>query len=316
MSGDAAEVHDLPALVPHGAGRRDEVALASSSSSVARWLTDGDLVLVHPGVLALPDRVREWDVLARAATLWTRGPLSHASALIRCGLLPRDTAPVHVTVPADRWPRGAVGVVAHRTTSPMQVSELDGLPVLGPARSLVDAWSWASSTRLNPRAATDLAAVRPALVSAVRDGRVLVADLRAESAAQRVHAGRAALGALLDLVQQGCESELEIFGVLHVFRHPGLPGCIQQHRVTLLDGRRVRLDAAWPALRVAVELDGHRFHSSREARERDMRRDTGLAALGWVVLRFSYQRLTTDPDGCRREIEAVLRRRALELGVR
>jgi len=28
-------------------------------------------------------------------------------------------------------------------------------------------------------------------------------------------------------------------------------------------------------------------------------------ALGWVVLRFSYRRLTTEPDTCRREILAV-----------
>ena len=264
--------------------------------------------------MGLPDRAREWDVRARAATLWTRGPLSHTSALVHLGLLPRDTAPVHVTVPADRWPRGSAGVVAHRTTLPMDVADHSGLPVLGLARSLVDAWSWASSTRLNPRAAADLAALRPVIVAAIRDGRVQVAQVRAESAAQRIHAGRVALGVLLDLVEQGCQSELEIFGVLHVLGHPSLPRCTQQHRVTLLDGR-VRLDAAWPGLRVAVEMDGHRFHSSRADRERDMRRDTALAALGWIVLRFSYQRLTTDPEGCRREIEAVLRRRALELGV-
>ena len=31
---------------------------------------------------------------------------------------------------------------------------------------------------------------------------------------------------------------------------------------------------------MAVELDGAAFHGSREARERDLRRDTALAALG------------------------------------
>jgi hypothetical protein len=343
-------MHALSTLLPHGAARRDEVTLAASSSSVHRWLADGDLVLAHPGVLALPDRVREWDVRARAATLWARGPLSHASALVHLGLLPRDTAPIHITVPADRWPRGSDGVVAHRTTLPMSVVHRPGpsvatdarhpspaprrsappeqstasasasassgasatLPVLGLARSLVDAWAWASSTRLNPRASTDMAAVRHAIIGAVRDGQVAVEAVRAESTAQRMHAGRRTLGRLLDLVEGGCQSELEVFGVLHVLHFPGLPACAQQHEVTV-PGLRVRLDAAWPELRVAVELDGHRFHSSRADRERDMRRDTALAASGWVVLRFSYERLTTDPDGCRREIELVLRRRAHEL---
>ena len=63
-----------------------------------------------------------------------------------------------------------------------------------------------------------------------------------------------------------------------------------------------------PSKGLAVELDGAAFHGSAEDRERDTRRDAGLAALGWVVLRFSYRRLTTDPAGCRAEIEAVVRR--------
>jgi hypothetical protein len=61
--------------------------------------------------------------------------------------------------------------------------------------------------------------------------------------------------------------------------------------------------------RVAIELDGAGFHGSHAARERDLRRDTALAALGGVVLRFSYARLMADPLGRRREIEAVVRRR-------
>jgi hypothetical protein len=304
-------MHALPTLLPHGTARRDDVTLASSSSSVSRWLTDGDLVLAHPGVLALPGRAQEWDVRARAATLWARGPLSHTSALVHLGLIPRDARPIHVTVPADRWPRGSDGVVAHRTTLPMQVDHRDP-PVLGLARSLVDAWAWASSTRLNPRAAADMVAVRHALIGAVRDQRVATDDVRAQSDAQRIHAGRVALRQLLDLVAAGCQSELEVFGVLHVLAISGMPACVQQHPVAL-PGLRLHLDAAWPDLRVAVELDGHRFHSSRADRERDMRRDTTLTAAGWVVLRFSYARLTTDPEGCRREIELVLRRRALEL---
>ena len=38
-------------------------------------------------------------------------------------------------------------------------------------------------------------------------------------------------------------------------------------------------------------MDGAAFHGSADARERDTRRDVALATLGWVVLRFSCQRL-------------------------
>jgi very-short-patch-repair endonuclease len=64
---------------------------------------------------------------------------------------------------------------------------------------------------------------------------------------------------------------------------------------------------------VDVELDGAAFHGSAGDRERDTRRDVALAALGWVVLRFSYRRLTTDPGGCRREIAAVCAARRRQL---
>ena len=72
---------------------------------------------------------------------------------------------------------------------------------------------------------------------------------------------------------------------------------------------RVRLDAALPELKVAVELDGAAFHGSAAARGRATRRAAALAARGWVVLRFSYRRLMTDPEGCRREILEVCRAR-------
>ncbi len=76
---------------------------------------------------------------------------------------------------------------------------------------------------------------------------------------------------------------------------PGCHGWCSSHPVVLPFGT-VHLDAAIPELRIGVELDGAAFHGSPEARERDTRRDVALAARGWVVLRFSYRRLTREPD--------------------
>jgi very-short-patch-repair endonuclease len=88
-----------------------------------------------------------------------------------------------------------------------------------------------------------------------------------------------------------------------------MPAFVQQHRVSVASGA-ARLDAAVPHLKVAVELDGAAFHGSAADRERDTRRDVALAAVGWVVLRFSYRRLPREPDACHREILAVCRARA------
>ena len=151
--------------------------------------------------------------------------------------------------------------------------------------------------------------LRQLVIAAVRERTTPVVELRRESDRQPLHGGRAVLSELLDLVEGGCQSELEIWGVTHVLRIPGIPAPVQQHRVVLPDGRSAFLDAAYLGARVAVELDGARFHEGRAARERDMRRDSALAVVEWVVLRYSYQRLTQDPSGCRAEIESVVRGR-------
>lgn len=302
-------MHDLAALLPHGIALRHELTLATSSTSVARWTTDGDLVPAHPGVVMLPAAVDDQWARARAARLWARGPLSHLSALAAWEVVPGPIDPVHVTVPADRFPRGSKGVVVHRTTLPLPVTRIDRTPVVRLVRSLVDAWSWAHSPRRNPASGEEQSVVRQAVIESIRDRGLSVAALRAKSAGLRIHGGRAALAELLDLVAAGSESELEIWGVTHVLPGPPDVPTVVQHRIRLANGRWVKADAAYPEALVIVELDGAAFHGSRSARERDLRRDSALAALGWVVLRFGYARLTSEPEGCRQEIIAVVRRR-------
>jgi len=184
-------------------------------------------------------------------------------------------------------------------------TRVDGLPVTPPARTLVDVWGQANGGRRPYRFRS---AARAAVISAVRSRRVTVAAVRREVDRRPELPGRAALSALLVLVDGGSHSELEIWGLRHVLDVPGLPACRRQHEVLLPHGRAF-LDAAWPEVMLAVELDGAAFHGSADARERDLRRDAALSALGWLVLRFSYRRLTRDPAGCRREIQAVYQRR-------
>jgi len=138
--------------------------------------------------------------------------------------------------------------------------------------------------------------VRGAVITSLRERRVRVADLRAELVRHSAVAGRARLAELVDLVEQGCQSELEIWGVRQVLTAAGMPRFVQQHPVALPFGT-VHLDAALPELKIAVEMDGAAYHGSREDRERDIRRDAALAARGWIVLRFSYRRLPTRAGG-------------------
>lgn len=76
-------------------------------------------------------------------------------------------------------------------------------------------------------------------------------------------------------------------------------------------GRRDRLVLAFDAERVAVEFNGWAYHGGREQRERGLRRDAALAAIGWLTIRLTHRRLTTDVTGCRREVLATLAHRRL-----
>lgn len=305
--GQPSTMHALADLLPDGWMRRDQLAAATSARSVQRWLSTGALVRLQPGVVGLPDRADEWTVRARAAMTWADGPLSHLSALHAVGLVTAEDGPVHLTVPVARLPRGGSGVVVHRSDRRLVTVQRRPLEAIAPERSLVDAWAWAHSPGRNPRTARERPLVRQAVIEAARSRAIRVTEVSAASNRLGAHPGRPPLTALLDLIAGGCESELEIWGVTRVLPGPPqVPPWVQQYPVRLPQGRAVKLDAAYVEARVAVELDGAAFHGSRGARERDLRRDTALAAAGWVVLRFSYARLLSDPEGCRREIVAAV----------
>jgi very-short-patch-repair endonuclease len=53
-------------------------------------------------------------------------------------------------------------------------------------------------------------------------------------------------------------------------------------------GTRYRLDYAWPAAHLAVEVDGYEDHSRLEVFGYDRRRQNVLVLAGWTVLRFTW----------------------------
>ena len=54
-------------------------------------------------------------------------------------------------------------------------------------------------------------------------------------------------------------------------------------------------DFCWPDARLIVEVDGHPFHSSRTAIERDHRRDLIHREAGYEVIRFTARQLEEAP---------------------
>lgn len=66
----------------------------------------------------------------------------------------------------------------------------------------------------------------------------------------------------------------------------GIPRPTLHHRV-VADGRVYELDLAWPARKVAVELDGA-HHRSERAFHADRARRNRLILAGWVVLHYTW----------------------------
>jgi very-short-patch-repair endonuclease len=268
----------------------------------------GQLVRLFPHVYGLKGSPDDGTTALRAALLHA-GPdsaLSHTTALAVWGEL-RLERPFHLTVEESLRRAGAPGLIVHRRKNfdpgSAQCVERRGLRITTLPRTVIDAWP------LLPPAER-----RPLVLDLARRG-LVTADLLDAALAERPNvAGRRLLRQTIDLVADGCQSELEAHGVLNVFRHRSLPASVGQYRVELPTGR-IKLDRAWPEVKIAVELDGAKYHTSPEDRRRDLARDTALAALGWVVLRFTYAEVLRDPDGVRARILEVYRTRLAQLRV-
>jgi very-short-patch-repair endonuclease len=66
-----------------------------------------------------------------------------------------------------------------------------------------------------------------------------------------------------------------------------------------------RLDFAFTDVRLAVEIDGHAYHSSKEDRAKDNDRDRNLLALGWHTLRFTGSQIWADSLNCAGKVREV-----------
>jgi hypothetical protein len=68
----------------------------------------------------------------------------------------------------------------------------------------------------------------------------------------------------------------------------------------------VEVDFAWPALRVAVEIDSAAYHQTERALVNDPARDRALMLAGWRVIRFSDRDLIERPEQVAAQMRAFL----------
>lgn len=263
-----------------------------SPSAVDRRVRAGRLEVALPGVYTVPgspDTVERRRWLALLAV----GPsavLSFESAarIHRLATVSAD-GPTVLTVPHSGWQR-LPGVVVHQISdlSPEDVVHRSGLPVTSVRRTLVDL---AAVWRLG-RVATALdAAVAARHTTYAEVGQCL------RSVARRGKPGVRVLTALLDergpgAIPPASVLERDFFALVG---RSALPRPVRQHPLPRLDGALGLVDAAWPAVRLIVEVDGRRWHQRIADMKRDRDRDLHAAAAGWQVLRLLHEHIVGAP---------------------
>ena len=184
----------------------------------------------------------------------------------------------------------------HRTKlDPEDITDIDGLPLTTPTRTIIDLADQLTPHRLER-------VLHRAEILRLLD----VAAIHARLAALPGRRSRTLLQALATL-QRGPDvtrSELEerFLALITRFKLP-------RPRVNaMVEGHEV--DFYWPTHRLIVETDGAATHLTPTAFEEDRARDAHLTALGYRVIRITWRQLTERPHEVARLIETLLLSRA------
>ena len=182
----------------------------------------------------------------------------------------------------DRGCRSRDGLRVHRRDAldPADCAHKRGIPVVSPARAIVDYAATADAAELEH-------AVTEAYANTLTDERRILAAIERTPN----HAGVALLTTILG--QPGGPQRTRSGGeqaMLRLIRAAGLPAPLAN---VLVAG--FKADFLWPEERLIVEVDGYPFHGHRAAFERDHRRDIVHKNAGYEVLRFTARQLEQEP---------------------
>jgi Transcriptional regulator, AbiEi antitoxin/Protein of unknown function (DUF559) len=248
---------------------------------IAYRLRCGRLHRLHPGVYLVGHGVAAEGARELAAVLACgQGAVaSHDTAAALWGFRRVERGPVEITIPT-RHRASRPGIRVHRTAALAagEVRRHDGIPLTAPARTLLDL-----AQALDDRALER--AVDEAIVQRLASER----ELRAAVAGAYRRPGTGRLEALLGREAALTRSEAEE-RFRELMAAAEVPAPVLNARIAGYE-----VDAYWPGQRLAVEIDGFRFHASRAAFERDRRRDAALQAAGVRVLRLTWRRLQGAP---------------------
>jgi very-short-patch-repair endonuclease len=265
-------------------------AAGLTRASLQHRLSRRRFEVILPGVYAMAGAPASFRRDLMAACLWA-GPgaaVSHRAAAHLWGWDGFGSPPVEVSTVTRKRPH-SLAVTAHRVDDHLlpEIMSVAGIPVTSPRRTLLDI-----AGVKHPR-------LERALDQALRESVTSLGHLWLLYE-QEWTRGRRGIALLRELLIQRTPGEAPSHSQLEIMlsglvRREHLPSPARQYPVPLSSGI-VHLDFAYPGELLDIETDGYAWHMDREAFERDRRRDNELAALGWLVLRFTYAMLKWEPE--------------------
>jgi very-short-patch-repair endonuclease len=281
--------------------RRQLLAAGIGSRAIDRMLSHGLLRREHRGVYAVLD-VGPLPLARETAALLAcgeRAVLSHRSAAALWGLAAQRDGPVSITIACSERGRKRRGITLHRVGElhPRDVRIHQQLPVTSPARTLLD-FAAVATTREVERALDEALVVLK-----------LVTKEQLADVIERVrnHPGAPVLKRLLEtrgpatITQSEAE---ELF--LGLVRQAGLPAPQCQVQIA-----GYTVDFYWPEHRVAFEIDGYLFHTSRRSFDRDRSKDAAVKAADVDPNRVSRDQVKHEPLKVATYVAAALTRASM-----
>jgi Protein of unknown function (DUF559) len=274
-----------------------QIVNAAGRSELQRHLRAGSMVKLWPGVYGVAPVDTSTKLRALDLRCGEPVPVCLHSAAALYGFDTEAVTDLHVLNPLRNHLRNSPGLVIHRREG-VPLTTVRGRLTTPPAWTAVEV---ARSLR-RPRALATLD-------QALQSGTCNPGNLLAAAGLQSGRRGIVMVRDLIPLARPGAESPMESEARL-VMVDGGLPEPVLQYEVFDSDGRRWRLDFAWPEQRVAVEYDGFDFHSSPEHLRRDRQKRAALQELGWCVIHIVAEDVRRRRNAMVRRIDHQLQRTA------
>jgi very-short-patch-repair endonuclease len=259
------------------------VELGCTDRNIGHLVDRHELVAMMPGVF----RSAQWpcnreQVLAAVCARNLAAMIGFTTAGQQWGLRRMTDPRIHVLISHGRSPE-MEGIVVHRCRriDPVDIVQRpDGIRLTSPPRTVFD-----SADMIGSEATTSV------LEQLLNEQRLTFGTIT-DTVQRLYHPHRPGSATMLAVIRArpawraALQSDLEV-KVLEEMSRQGLAVPMTQFPMRLPGGRDIKIDFAWPRVKLAVEVDHPAWHDGALDSHADKGRDRKLATLGWTSARIT-----------------------------